>query len=194
METQLRTRTVDLYELAEELREDDLQPILDRKAELEARIREEYDDPGEVPAATRQEFQQLRDQAESIAEQANTYEHYAEMWSGDSDDGAYFTLQELSGDAYVRAIDESMQDGINTQTGGPPVGLSSKAAVEFALQDVPEHCPPDPGKWPAEILEELYSQLDEFGSPEGVDLGNESLGEVLNAPADKNGDTPVPEN
>lgn len=187
-DTTLRRTDRDLFEAAREVRETDIPRLQAKRDDLEQRAREEYDDPEGVPGDLEREYQQYGQQLRELHGTADTYEHYAEAWSGDGET-CVFVLEELNGDEYARTIDAVSAEARRQarEDGDLPDGYGQVKALEFGVVDLPAECPPEPGQWPAAIVGELFSQLNDITAPAGVDLGNESLADVVRGESDGDG-------
>lgn len=184
--TDLRRTTVDLYDLAEEHRAD-AQDAREDKGALEAKARElvaddDREDIGgvsDLPTDMRQEHEQCKQLITQHLSSAESLEHYADQW-GDGDT-CEFTLQELNGDEYANVLDTASASARAQANGQIPQGLGGIKSLEFGVIDIPDSpdLEPDPGHWPAVIVNDLFQELNEITTPSGVDLGNESLRQAV---------------
>jgi hypothetical protein len=177
----LRRAERDLYAAADELRAEDIPDVEQQRDDLVADAREEYGDPADAPAEMHNRYQQLTQQLRELHGTAETYEEYADRWS--DGEACVFVVEELNGDEWAATIDavraEGGQEAI--QSGTVPEGFGRVKALEYAIEDIPADCPPDPGAWPAPIVNELYSVLEDITAPSGVALGNSSLADAMRA-------------
>lgn len=179
--TDLRRTAVDLYELAEEHRSD-AADAREEKERVENTARDIISDPEEdaksvagLPDDLRQEFEQCKARIEQHLTSAESLEHYADQWS--DGDACEFTLEELNGDEYAAVMDTA---SANAQADGSiPQGLGGIKSLEFGVVDIPDPVEADPGEWPAVVVNDLFQELNDITTPEGVDLGNESLRQAV---------------
>lgn len=179
-ETGLRRVDRDLYAAAKELRAeaDDIRE--DREAVVQ-KAREDHGSAEDAPQELHREYQELTEELKTTLGTAETYEHYADAWTGPDDDRAVFVLEELNGDEYAATVDHvSQAAGPEATTEGDlPGGAGMVKALEFGVVDVPPGCPPDPGTWPAPVVTELFVALNDLTAPSGVEVGNSSLADAL---------------
>lgn len=171
---ELRTTTRDLYDAAEEL-EADAEDVAEQIETLEAEAREEYPD-GDVPQEKEREYQLLRQQYKQLIGTAETYKHYAAIWKADDADECEFVISELNGDSFAKVMDTVQAEA--ARDGTVPDQLGKVESLRYALEDIPENAPSNPGEYPAPIVGELYEALQSITSPPEAEAGN---GETLAA-------------
>lgn len=184
----MRQTTRDLYTAAAEIRTEDIPDVEEQKADLEAEVREEYESYAAVPQSVKQQHEQYRQQLRELEGTAETFEHYADLWS-DGDD-CEFTLEELNGDEFAKVVDTV--SGASAE-GDLPDGLGMVTSLEYATVGKPAGAPADPGEWPAAVVNDLFEQLNNITAPQGVDVGNDSLASVFDGDdsgAATDGETP----
>jgi len=188
----LRQTERDLYAAAAEIREDDIPEVEQARQDLVAEAEREYGDAADAPDRMHARYQQLTQQLRELHGTADTYEHYADEWSGDGET-CVFTIEELNGDEWAATVDAIRAEGGRdaAQSGQVPEGFGRVKALEFGVESVPEDCPSDPGVWPAPVVNELYSQLENITAPSGVELGNSSLSAAMGEGDSLAGDGPV---
>jgi len=176
--TELRTTTRDLFTAAEEL-EQDAADIEEQIEDLEQEVREEYDEPEDIPVEKEQTYQRLKAQYRELVGTAETYKRYAAIWTPEEDaETCEFVLSELNGDSFAKVMDTVQAEA--QKDGTVPNELGKVESLRYALEDVPEDAPSNPGKYPAAIVGELYIALQSITSPPEVEAGNEeSLRAVL---------------
>jgi len=176
----LRRTTRDIYDAAAEIRDEDIPEVEAAREDLVAEAEREYGDAADAPAEMHQRYQRLTQQLRELHGTAGTYEHYADQWSGDDGECA-FVLEELNGDEWAATVDAIRAEGGRNANGQGqiPEGYGRVKALEYGVESVPEHCPPDPGVWPAPVVNELYSELESITAPSGVSLGNSSLADAM---------------
>lgn len=177
-ETHLRQTTRDLFTAAEEIRDEDIPKVETERQKVVSKA-EEYDGPEGAPRKLHTRYQELTQALKELHGTADGVEHYAEAWS--ETDTCVFVLEELNGDEYAATVDAVSQQARQQarEDGDLPEGYGRIKALEYGVADIPGGCPPEPGEWPAVVVNDLFEQLNDITAPSGVDLGNESLSEAM---------------
>jgi len=178
----LRQTERDLFAAAEEIRTEDIPRIESERESLVDEAEREHGDATDAPAEMHQQYQQLTQRLRELHGTADTYEHYAEQWSGDGQ-SCTFVIEEMNGDEWAATVDAIRAEGGQqaAQQGQVPEGYGRVKALEYGVESIPEDCPADPGVWPAPVVNELYSALESITAPSGVELGNSSLSAAMNS-------------
>jgi hypothetical protein len=185
----LRTTERDLTDAAAELRAEADDYREEREA-LVAEVREEYGSAEDAPPEKHDEYDQLTQQIAECEGTAETFEHYADEWAGPEADGAVFVLEELNGDEYAKVVD-TVAGAAQARGGDLPGGAAAVEALNYGVVETPPGAPPDAGKWPAPIVNDLFEQLNDLTTPGTGGTGNSSLSAAVSqTTATDGGDSP----
>ena len=96
------TKTIDLRNEAEKIRDDGIPELLEAREEIVSDLEEEYDDWKEIPNGRLADVSQLEDKVKELRGRASLFEEIVEGCDEDTE----FELQELSAGQKYRIVDE----------------------------------------------------------------------------------------
>lgn len=159
-----------MLDRVEQIRNEEVLPRIQQIEDIREKA-EEYDKPWEIPDELEQRYERLQRERKNLEGEADTLEHYADEWGGDT-----FEIRELSaGGVGMIQDDVAEASNIDVQGGGTPKGGYARTrATEVAVKSKPDGAPPIEDMADA-VVDWLYDAIDEFNTTGEVEMGNFSL-------------------
>jgi hypothetical protein len=174
-----REKSVSLSDLAAEIRDERIPELKQARQEYVAEVESELDDAEEIPPEYEADFQQFNKQIQNAEGTAQSLDHYAAE-AGEDDE---FHLRELNADQFAAVLDTVDQAGTEQRRaeGDLPKGVGMVESLKRGVVECPDGFEPDPGAWPAALVQVLHGELDDLTTADAseVDMGNSTLADAL---------------
>lgn len=179
--------TIDLKQEAEEIKEEDIPPVIEAREELVNELENEFDDYKDVPHEYERAYEKLEEKRIELEGQQKALERAADEWG----DGI-FVIQELTMGQLATIQDSVSEKSFEWDaesgepvSGTPKQGYGMVETIRQSIVQYPDSSPtrndefgneePDPAQYPHQVGLYLFEKINSFNTIGDSELGNSSL-------------------